>query len=170
MDAKQLIQPKIEGEIAVVLERELVGPGITVADVTRAVGFCQVALEIIDSRIENWDIRAWDTIADNGSSARFVLGTEKRTLDGLKLAHLGMALSVNGEVVITASGAAVLGNPLHSVAFLANKLANVGKGIAAGSVVLTGSLGGMIPLKPAHYYACEIAELGCATIRTGRCS
>ncbi len=164
-DLTQLIQAKIEGEIAFVLGRDLQGPGVTIADVIRAVDFVTASLEIIDSRIENWKISSKDTIADNGSSARFVLSSKRCSLGNLDLASLGMALSCNGEVRMTGAGGAVLGNPLLSIVFLANELGKSGKALVVGETILSGALSGMLNMRPGESYRCEIAQLGDVGIR-----
>lgn len=156
----QLIQPKIEGEVAFILGKDLKGPGLTLVDVLTAVDCALVAMEIVDSRIENWKIKAADTIADNGSSARYVLGTLKRSLRDFDLTTIGMALSRNAEVLVTGSGAAVMGNPLNAVVFLANELGKMDKGLLAGEVILSGSLSGMIPLQARDSFTCEMLGLG----------
>ncbi|MBM4302841.1 MAG: hypothetical protein FJ112_00775 [Deltaproteobacteria bacterium] len=165
LDLTKLIQPRIEGEIAFVLGRDLRGPGITPAHVMRAVEFVTTSFEIIDSRIQNWKITARDTIADNGSSARFVLSGKKQKLEGLNLAHLGMALSKNGEVVVTGSGAAVMGCPLNAVAFLANTLAVHDRGLLEGQIILSGSIGGMVSMQSGDHFSVEIQKLGRVTVR-----
>lgn len=161
----QLIQPKIEGEIALVLGKDLKGPEVTVVDAMDAVEYALTAMEIIDSRIENWKISAADTIADNGSSALFVLGENKVALKGLNLAELGMAFSHNGEVLFTGSGAAVMGNPLNALVFLANELGKQDRGLRAGEVILSGALSGMASLKAGDFFSCEIGRLGSCSVR-----
>ena len=111
-----LIQPKIEGEIAFVLKHELSGPGVTPEDVLQATEYVVPALEIIDSRIRNWEIKLTDTVADNGSSALFVLGAERSGIQGRELSAERMTLWKNGEVAVTGTGAAVMGNPVTCVA------------------------------------------------------
>lgn len=166
LDLNELISPKIEGEIAFVLGRDLQGPGITVAEAIRSVDSVMGAFEIIDSRIRDWKIKASDTIADNGSSARVVLTGKPTSLKHLDLPHVGMALSKNGEVTLTACGAAVMGNPLNALVFLANELGNHGRSLLAGEVILSGSLGGMIAMKPNENYTAEFLKLGRVDIRT----
>ena len=156
----RLIQPMIEGEIAFVLGRDLKGPGIGVAEAIRAVDFATAAFEIIDSRIKDWKITARDTIADNGSSALYMLSGTRRSIEGLDLAHLGMALWKNGEVVQSAAGAAVMDNPINALVFLANHLASHDRGLLAGQVVLSGSLSGMIKMNRGEQYELEIKQLG----------
>lgn len=166
LDLSRLIQPKIEGEIAFVLEKDLRGGSCTILDVLNAISYATVAMEIVDSRIKDWKITAVDTIADNGSSSLFVLGGKKTKIENLNLPFLGMALSRNGEVVVTGAGAACLGNPLNAVAFLANELAKNDRPLLAGEVVLSGSLGPMIPMRAGEFYTCEIGQLGRVTLRT----
>lgn len=161
----QLIQPKIEGEIAFVLGRDLRGPGVTLVDAIGAVDYATTAVEIIDSRFKDWKITAADTIADNGSSSHFALSGKPVSLRSLDLPSLGMALSRNGEVTVTGSGAACLGNPLNAVVFLANTLAKHDRFLLAGEVILTGSLGPMIAMKAGDYYTCDIWKLGRVSVR-----
>ena len=113
-----LIQPRVEGEIAFVLESDLEGPGVTEADVLRATAFVLPSIEIIDSRIKDWKIKIQDTIADNASSGLFVLGSVKQSPVGLDLRCLGMVLELNGDVVVSGAGAASLGNPVKAVAWV----------------------------------------------------
>lgn len=155
-----LIQPKIEGEIAFVLGSDVKGPGITPAQILRCVDYVSGALEIVDSRIAHWGIRAHDTIADNGSSSRFVLSPKRVSLRGLDLSTIGMNLSRNGEGMVTAAGAAVMGNPLNAVVLLANELGARNIGLRAGQVILSGSLGGMITVTQNDYYTAEFLTLG----------
>jgi len=160
-----LIQAKVEGEIALVLGKDLRGPDVTAVDALNAVDYALTAMEIIDSRIEDWKITVEDTIADNGSSALFVLSENKVPMRGLNLAELGMAFSRNGEVILTGSGAAVMGNPINSLVFLANELGRHDKGLLAGEVVLAGSLSGVAPLVAGDFFSCEIWKLGACSMR-----
>jgi 2-keto-4-pentenoate hydratase len=163
-----LIQPKIEGEIAFVLGRDMRGPGLTIVDALNAIDYATVSMEIIDSRIQNWKISAVDTIADNGSSALYVLGGKRTPIANLDFAHLGMNLSRNGEILVTGAGAAVMGNPLSAVVFLANELARQNKGLLAGEVVLSGSLAGMLTMNHGDVFTCEIRSLGKVSVRCPR--
>lgn len=164
----RLIQPKIEAEIAMVLGRDLSGPGVTLTQAMQAVDFMLPAMEIVDSRIANWKIKAFDTIADNGSSACLVLGTRKTKPSEVDLEQVGMALSVNGEVSVTGAGTSVIGGPFQSVAFLANELGKLGKTMKVGDLILTGAMGGMIPIRPGDFYSCEMRKLGRVTARAGK--
>jgi 2-keto-4-pentenoate hydratase len=154
--------------MAVVLGRDLKGPGVTIVDVLDAVEYATTALEIIDSRIKDWKITATDTISDNGSSALFVLSSVKQSITGIDLSSLGMALSQNGEVRVTGAGAAVMGNPLGAVVFLANELGKHDRSLLAGEVILSGSLAGMLSISSGDFYTCEIASLGKTSVRFTR--
>jgi len=134
-----LCAPRVEAEIAFVLDRDLRGPGLNVADVLSATAFVLPAIEIIDSRVSDWRITLPDTIADNASSARVVLGGMRCSVENLDLTCIGATLRKNGQVVETGSSDAVLGNPATAVCWLANKLASFDRFLGAGQVVLSGS-------------------------------
>jgi 2-oxopent-4-enoate/cis-2-oxohex-4-enoate hydratase len=155
-----LLQPKVEGETAFVLKRDLQGPGISVADVIRATDFVLPCIEIIDSRVQDWKIQIQDTVADNASSALFVLGTEPRSLRSIDLRSSGMALRINGEVISTGAGAACLDHPCLAVAWLANKLGEFGVGLRAGEVILSGAFGPVVPVAGGEHVEVEISGLG----------
>jgi len=157
----ELLQPRIEAEIAIVLGRELRGPGVTDEDVLAGCDYVAPALEIVDSRIRDWKIALSDTIADNGSSARFVLGPERVTPGVLDLAAVTMTLSKNGEMVGSGAGSAVLGSgPLRAVAWLANALAGAGLVLAAGDIVLPGALSTAIVPAPGDVFRASFTGLG----------
>ena len=160
----RLIQPKVEAEVALVLERDLDVAQPTVADLLRATAFALPALEIVDSRIADWDIRLIDTIADNASSGLFVLGGPARRLDGLDLRAITMQMRRNDEMVSSGSGADCLGNPLNAAVWLARRMVELGMPLRAGDVIMTGALGPMVPAEPGNVFTAEIAGLG--TVRT----
>ena len=162
---EELLQPRAEAEIAFVMARDLTGPGVTVNAALGAVAGALPALEIIDSRIADWEIKLVDTVADNASSARVVLGGRLTPLDQLDLRLVGMALSRNGEAIDTGAGAAVLGNPIRCVAWLANRLSDFGASLRAGDVVLAGSLHRALPLDGGDVIRAEFAHLGAVTAR-----
>lgn len=136
----ELILPRVEPEVAFVLDRPLAGPGVTADDVLAATREVMACLEIIDSRIADWRIRFVDTVADNGSSARCVFGSAPRPVGGLDLAAERVTLLRDGEEVATATGEAVLGHPAASVAWLANALGGLDRRLGAGEYVLSGSM------------------------------
>lgn len=163
-----LLQPRVEGEVAFVLGRDLSGPGVTAADVLRATDFLLPCVEVIDSRVRDWQITYVDTVADNASSGMFLLGTTPVSPRGLDLALAGMALRKNGQVVSTGAGAACLGSPVNAVAWLANKLTALapdGPGLVAGSVVLSGALGPVSPVAAGDDIEVEIGHIGRARVR-----
>lgn len=168
VDLSQLIQPKIEAEVAFVLGKDLPTSGVSAAQVIQAVDYVTCAFEIVDSRIEDWKIKVVDTIADNGSSGRFVLAPTKTVLEKVDLAAVGLALSRRGEVEVTGSGAAVMGNPIHAVAFLANELGLHGKTMRAGDIVLSGSLSGMLVMKDGDFFTAEMWKLGKVSVSCKR--
>lgn len=154
------IQPKAEFEIAFVLKEDLVGPHVTVIDVVHSVDYIVPAMEIIDSRIENWNIKFEDTVADNGSAASAVIGNNFSKLDGIDLTHIGMAVYRNGELLATGTGAEVLGNPLHAVAWLANAIAKFGVTLKKGEIILAGALTKAVDIEDGDTYAVEFAHVG----------
>ncbi|MFF0508757.1 2-keto-4-pentenoate hydratase [Streptomyces griseus] len=155
-----LLQPKVEAEVALVLDRDLPHPDSTVADVMAATGFCLAALEIVDSRISEWDISIVDTVADNASSGLYVLGSRPVPLNGLDLRAVTMALTRNGKPASAGTGADCLGSPLNAAAWLASTLAAAGDPLRAGDVVLTGALGPMLPAAPGDVFEAQISVLG----------
>ncbi|MHB2021319.1 MAG: 2-keto-4-pentenoate hydratase [Candidatus Xenobia bacterium] len=162
---ERLIQGKAEGEIAFVLRHALRGPGITAAQAIAAVDFVLPAIEIIDSRLLDWKIKAADTIADNGSSARFVLGCRPVPLQQVDLKLAGMVLRRNGEVVSSGTGAACMGHPVNALVWLANELGAHGHGLEAGEVVLSGALSEVCPLAAGDHVEVEIAHVGQVEVR-----
>lgn len=160
-----LIQPRVEGEIAFVMEKDLKGPGVTEADVLRATAFVMPSIEIVDSRIRDWRIKIQDTIADNASSGLFVLGGKKTLVDNLDFRCLGMLLEQNGEVVVSGAGAASLGNPVKAVAWLANKLSEFGEYLKAGEVVLSGALAQLVVPRRGDFFKVTIQKLGSVSVK-----
>lgn len=161
----ELIQPRIEAEIALVLSRDLVTPDLTIAELIRAVDFVVPALEVVDSRIENWKIAIGDTIADNGSSARFVLGQQPKSIQGLDLETCGMVMERNGEAVSVGTGAACLGHPLRAALWLARTMAAVGNPLLAGDVILTGALGPMCDVRAGDRFEARIGGFSAVNVR-----
>lgn len=159
----RFLQPKVEAEVAFVLGRDLDTPVPTVVDVLRATEFVLPALEIVDSRIRDWDITILDTIADNASCGAVVLGTVPHSLNGLDLPGVGMLLEHGGEVLSTGAGRACLGSPATAVAWLARELQRRSTPLCAGEVILSGALGPMIPVTKPGSYRAELAGLGDVT-------
>jgi len=158
--SRSVLQPRVEAEVALVLARDLDRPDATVADVAAATAYVAAAIEIVDSRIADWKITFADTVADNGSSGLYVLGRENRPLAGLDLYTCGMVLEIDGVVASLGVGAACLGHPLQAAAWLVRTLAAAGDPLRAGSVVLTGALGPMVPIRPGAHVRAAIGGLG----------
>jgi len=165
IEARTLIQPKAEGEIAFILKKDLMGPGVTAADVMAATEGVMACFEIVDSRIRDWKIQIQDTVADNASCGVFVLGDRLVDPRDVDLATCGMVLEKNGEIVATGAGAAALGHPANAVAWLANTLGRLGMGLKAGEVVLSGSLGIMVPVQAGDSLRVTIGGIGGCSVR-----
>jgi 2-keto-4-pentenoate hydratase len=158
--SSRVLQPKAEAEVAFILAADLTSPEVTREEVASAIAYAVAAIEIVDSRIANWKITFADTVADNGSSAFYVLGTVRKPLAGLDLWTCGMALEVNGEVVSLGAGVACLGHPLNAATWLARTLAARGEPLRKGDVVLSGALGPMAAIKPGDNVRATIGGLG----------
>ncbi|ALE55148.1 2-keto-4-pentenoate hydratase [Burkholderia sp. K24] len=165
-------QPKIEAEVALVLSRDIDTESPTVADLLLATAYVVPALEIVGSRIAQWDIGILDTVADNASSGLFVLGGPARRLDGLDLRNLQMTLrrepdsvTTGSGVVSTGCGAACLGHPLNAAVWLAGEVARRGRPLMAGDVILTGALGPMVPVTAGDTFVAQLSGLGEVTAR-----
>lgn len=165
VQANTLIQPKAEGEIAFVLKKTLKGPGITAADVLAATEGVMACFEIVDSRIRDWKIKIQDTVADNASCGVFVLGDRLVDPRDVDLGTCGMVLEKNGDIVATGAGAAALGHPANAVAWLANTLGAHGIALEAGEVILSGSLGIMVPVTAGDNLRVTIGGIGGCSVR-----
>jgi 2-keto-4-pentenoate hydratase len=165
VDLTTMLQPRIEAELAFVLARDLAGPGVTTANAIAAMAGVLPAVEIVDSRFADWKIKLVDTVADNASSGRFVIGGRMRAPTELDLRLVGMVLSRNGEMIDTGAGAAALGNPARCVAWLANKLGAFGTTLRAGDVILPGAVHRMVAVRPGDVFRAEYAHLGAVTAR-----
>jgi 2-keto-4-pentenoate hydratase len=140
----KFMQPKIEAEIAFVMQSDVADPAVSLTDLMTAIAYCLPALEIVDSAIDKWNIKLVDTVADNASSGGFALGASPRSLRGTDLRLCGMLISRGGEIVSSGLGAACLGHPLKAALWLARKMASVGRPLQAGDIILSGALGPMV--------------------------
>jgi len=160
-----MIAPRAEAEVAFLLKRDLMGPGVTAADVLRATDCVMPCFEIVDSRIKDWKIKIQDTVADNASCGVLILGGRRKDPRHLDLALAGMLLEKNGELISTSTGASVQGSPVNAVAWLANTLGRLGIGLKAGEVILSGSQSPLVPVKAGDSLSCSVGGLGSTSVR-----
>lgn len=158
--ASSLMQPKAEAEIAFILRRDLVDEKITAADVIRAIDYAVPCIEIAGSRIADWNIKITDTIADNASGSRFILGHSPKKLDAFDVVNCQMEMRLNGEVVSTGSGANCLGSPINSTLWLAKTMAKIGTPLMAGEIILSGALGPMANVRAGDKVEASFSGLG----------
>ncbi len=161
----KLVQPRVEAELAFVMEKDLRGPGVTTAGALAAIAGALPSVEVVDSRVADWKITLVDTVADNASSGMLVVGGRMRKVEELDLRLLGVAVYRHGELIDTGAGAAALGNPARCVAWLANTLGRFGDGLRAGDVVLPGAVHKMVPVRPGDVFRADFAHLGPVTVR-----
>jgi 2-keto-4-pentenoate hydratase len=154
-----LLQPKVEAEIAFILAEDLEGD-LSDSRIRAAAGIALPAIEIVDSRVRDWSISIVDTVADNGSSALFVLGSEVAAAADLDFVSRTMRLTQDGVVVSTGRGSDCLGSPLNALRWLARTAQDNGSPLRAGHVVLSGALGPMVPVRPGSSYMAEIDGIG----------
>jgi 2-keto-4-pentenoate hydratase len=160
LDPSRTIQPKAEAEIAFVLGADLLDPQTNPQQVATAVATVHAAIEIVDSRIADWSITFADTVADNGSSAFFVLADKGLPIDGLDLVGAAMSMAVNGKIASRGFGSAALGNPLNAAAWLARTLAARGEPLKRGDILLAGALGPMVALTSGDHVEARIQNIG----------
>ncbi|HEX7990570.1 MAG TPA: 2-oxo-3-hexenedioate decarboxylase [Stenotrophomonas sp.] len=165
VDTARLIHPKVEAEIAFVMREQLAGPGCDIAQVLAATDYVVPAIELIDSRYENFRFDLPSVIADNTSAARYVLGSRPTAVEGLDLETLGVVMEKNGQVVEVGAGAAVLGNPAEAVAMLVNMLAQRGQVLPAGSVVLSGAITAAVAVAAGDNVLVRADGLGTTSMR-----
>ena len=160
-----LIQPRAEGEIAFCLKADLIGPGITAADVLAATEWVAPCFEIVDSRIDDWRISIVDTVADNASCGVFVIGEVHTDPNSLDLAAVAMQIEKNGESAGSGLGSAVQGHPAEAVAWLANTLGEYGIPFRKGEIILSGALAPLIPASAGDHFSLTAVGLGGCSIR-----
>ncbi len=157
---ESLIAPRVQGGVAFVLGSDLEDPRTSIIDVLRATDFLLPALEIVDSRIVDWDITIVDSIADNSSSGAVVLGTTAIDPVGLDLTEVALRLDTRGVVVASGTGAACLGSPVRALAWLARECVRRGRPLAAGEVVMSGAFGPMVSVDQPSTFRAELSSMG----------
>ena len=163
MDLSRHILPRVEPEIAFVLKEDLRGPGVTVIDAIRAIDYVLPALEVVDSRVRDWNIKIGDTVADNASGGGVVLGSTPTYLGDVDLRLVGCTMHKNGQVAGTGAGGAVLGSPINALVWLANTVGPLGTTLEAGKVVRPGSLTTRSPGAPGARVTATFGGLGSVT-------
>lgn len=162
-----LFNPKVEGELAFVLKKDLKGPAVTVEDVLEATEYIVPSIEIVDSRITDWKIKLEDTVADNASCGLFTLGAQRFDPNGMDLTKIEMSLYKNGEFMNKGTGADVLGHPAKCVAWLANKLTEYDVTLKAGEVILSGALSAAVVAQKGDVFTAEFSQLGKVKVSFG---
>jgi 2-keto-4-pentenoate hydratase len=160
----RLLQPRIEAEVAFVLRADLTEDDLSLDDVRDAVDYAVAALEVADSRVEDWKITFADTVADNASAGVYVLGEDRRTLDEVVPRTVAMRMEVTGQEDSTGTGEACLGDPLLALQWLAVKARALGDPLRAGQVVLSGALGPMRAVAPGASATAEITGFAPITV------
>ena len=161
----QLIQPKVEAEIAFVMSKDLSTQSPTWSEFLASVAYALPAIEVVDSAIQDWKITLVDTVADNASSGLYVLGDQPVAIGQLSLGELAMHMDKNGQVASLGSGAACLGHPLRAAYWLACTMAERGQSLRAGEVILSGALGPMVPVIKDDLILVRIGSLGSVSTR-----
>jgi len=164
IEVGRLIQPRAEAEIAFVLKSDLPHPDTTTAEIIRAIDFVVAALEIVDSRIADWNISLLDTVADNGSAGLYVLGSQPAAVSEVDLISCGMVMERRGEPVSVGAGRACLGSPISAATWLARTMAEAGRPLMAGDTILSGALGPMVDVEQGDVVEARISGLGSVTV------
>ena len=162
--AANYLYPRVEVEVGFILADDLPGAGCTEDDVLAATAAFVPSIELIDTRIKDWKIKLCDTIADNASSAGWVLGDARVSPKDVDIRAIDAVLTRNGEVVAQGRSDAVLGNPVTAVAWLARKVDQFGVRLKAGDVVLPGSCTRAIDARPGDHFVADFAGLGSVTL------
>ncbi len=162
--SSELMQPKAEAEIAFIMKKDLTGKDITLDKLIDAIDYAVASIEIVGSRVENWNIKITDTIADNASASHFVLGETKKQLADLDLVNCTMTMTKNGEIVSEGTGKACMDNPLNAALWLAQVMAKNGQPLKAGEILLSGALGPMANISSGDVVEATIEGLGSVSL------
>jgi len=160
LSISETMQPKVEAEIAFLLKEDITSKNPSLEEVEAAIDYAVAAIEIVGSRIANWDIKITDTIADNASASHFVLGTEKKKLSEIDVVHCKMEMHLNGKLVSEGTGSDCLGSPLIATLWLAKTMVVLGSPLKAGDIILSGALGPMATVISGDSVSAKIEGLG----------
>ena len=161
----RLMQPKVEAEVAFIVGKDVSGSSPSWSEFLACIAYALPAIEIVDSAITDWKITLVDTVADNASSALYVLGDQPVALGSLSLGDIGMQMSKAGQMVSIGTGAACMGHPLRAAYWLARTMAEKGQALRAGEVILSGALGPMVPVVAGDVIHARIGALGTVSCR-----
>lgn len=161
---KELMQPKVEAEIAFVLGRDLPPHELASHELISAIEYAVASIEIVGSRIENWNIKITDTIADNASASHYVIGHQPVPLEQLDLVQCQMQMTKNKTIVSEGSGIACLGSPINATLWLVNKMAKLGTPLKAGEIILSGALGPMATVEAGDTFTAVFSQLGSVSV------
>jgi len=165
---KSFIHPKIEPEIAFVFRQDLGGPIVTVAQVLEATDYVAPAMEIIDSRYLNFNFTLPDVIADNSSSSRYIVSSQKYAVNEVDLVNMGCIFTQNDEIFATSTAGSVMGHPARAIAWMANKLIARGQHIRAGDIVLSGALTGSATMLAGDNFTVSFDGMESLTVQVER--
>lgn len=165
---KELMQPKAEAEVAFEIQQDLTGSPISRVKLIGSIKAAFVSIEIVGSRIKDWDIQITDTIADNASSSHFVLGDRPTDLTEVDLQRARMEMKKNGEVVSKGIASDCLDSPINALLWLANKMDELGNPIRKGDIILSGALGPVVDVKPGDKLEATIDGLGTCSFEVGK--
>lgn len=155
---QNLIAPRVEAELALVLKSDITNPDASIEELAKTIEWVIPSLEIVDSRLKDWKIGILDTIGDNGASAAYVLGTERKKISEINLETCQMELLKNGAQASNGKGSDCLGNPLNALKWLATTLIDHGTPLRAGDLVMTGALGPMVSAKAGDSFEATIGD------------
>lgn len=155
-DTSKAILPKVEGELTFVLGKDITTKDITMDLLVESISEVRASIEIVDSRVEGWNIRISDTIADNASGSHFIIGKDHKTLKEMDPSEVVMCLYKNGERCSQGTGKACMDNPLNAALWLAQKMADQGEPLTKGEILLSGALGPMVPVQKGDDIRLEI--------------
>ncbi|MEL6986696.1 MAG: fumarylacetoacetate hydrolase family protein [Bacteroidota bacterium] len=156
----EILQPRAEAELAFILKQDLNSENLTSLDVLMSIEYVLSSIEIVGSRIKNWDIRIADTIADNASASHWVIGHQPRKIHQVDILNCKMSMTKNGELVSSGIGSNCLGSPINATLWLAKQMAKLGQPLKAGELILSGAVGPMVAISAGDTFHCSIEGLG----------